>query len=55
MHQTRKFRYREKYNRHFWARGYYVETVGNVNEATIIKYIQEQYENDRMEGENSGK
>ncbi len=47
--------YREKYNRHFWARGYYVETVGNVNEATIIKYIQEQYENDRMEGENSGK
>ncbi len=27
--------YREKGNRHFWARGYYCETVGNVNEETI--------------------
>ena len=31
--------YRDRYNRHFWARGYYCETVGNVNEATIVKYI----------------
>ena len=30
--------YRERYNRHFWARGYYCETVGNVNEETIKKY-----------------
>ena len=43
--------YRERYNRHFWARGYYAETVGNVNEATIKKYIEEQYERDRMDGE----
>ncbi len=43
--------YRERYNRHFWARGYYCETVGNVNEETIKKYIQEQYERDRMEGD----
>ena len=28
-------------NRHFWAEGYYVSTVG-LNEATIKKYIQEQ-------------
>ena len=41
--------YREKGNRHFWARGYYCETVGNVNEETIKKYIQDQYEKDRME------
>ena len=41
--------YREKGNRHFWARGYYCETVGNVNEETIKKYIQEQYERDRIE------
>ena len=27
-------------NRHFWAEGYYVSTVG-LNEATIKKYIQE--------------
>ena len=34
--------YRTKWgDRHFWARGYYVSTVGNVNEETIIKYIQE--------------
>ena len=28
-------------NRHFWAEGYYVTTVG-LNEATIKKYIQDQ-------------
>lgn len=24
--------YRGKYGRHFWARGYYAETIGQVNE-----------------------
>ena len=43
--------YREKYNRNFWARGYYCETVGNVNEETIVKYIAEWYERERLEGE----
>ena len=37
-------------NRNFWATGYYVSTVG-LNEATIKKYIDEQYESDRLEGE----
>ena len=32
-------------NRHFWAEGYYVSTVG-LNEATIKKYIQEQEKQD---------
>ena len=42
--------YRQKWgDRHFWARGYYVSTVGNVNEETIRKYIQEQEENDKLE------
>lgn len=36
-------------DRHFWARGYYVATVGNVNEETIRNYIREQEENDKME------
>ena len=31
-----------KWNREFWARGYYVSTIGNVNEETIKKYISEQ-------------
>ena len=32
-------------NRHFWAEGYYVSTVG-MNEATIAKYIREQEAHD---------
>ena len=41
---------RQKYSdRHFWARGYYVGTVGNVNEDTIVQYIREQEENDKLE------
>jgi putative transposase len=32
-------------NRHFWAEGYYVSTVG-LNEETIKKYIQEQEKHD---------
>jgi len=32
-------------NRHFWAEGYYVSTVG-LNEATIRKYIQDQEKHD---------
>ena len=38
-----------KFNRHFWARGYYVTTIGNVNEETIKNYIKEQQEKDRQE------
>ena len=42
--------YRQKWvDRHFWARGYYVSTVGSVNEETIIQYIKEQEENDKLE------
>lgn len=42
--------YRDKYGRHFWARGYYVETIGNVDEETIKRYIAEQEESDRIGG-----
>ena len=34
-------------NRHFWATGYYVSTVG-LNEATIAKYIREQEKEDQI-------
>ncbi len=34
-------------NRHFWAEGYYVSTVG-LNTATIRKYIREQEKEDRI-------
>lgn len=33
-----------KFERDFWVRGYYVSTVGNVDEETIKKYIKEQQE-----------
>ena len=34
-------------NRHFWATGYYVDTVGR-NEEQIRKYIKDQSEYDKM-------
>ena len=43
-------RYRDKNGRHFWVRGYYVETIGQVNEETIKNYIKEQEDGDRIEG-----
>ena len=43
-HANLKYKYG---NRHFWAEGYYVSTVG-LNEATIKKYIQEQEKHDIM-------
>ena len=34
-------------NRHFWCRGYFVDTVGR-NKTAIQKYIQEQVDEDQM-------
>ena len=39
----------EKWNREFWARGYYVTTVGEVNEETVTRYIAQQQEESRKE------
>lgn len=33
----------------FWARGYYVSSVGNITEEAIKKYIQEQQEEAKKE------
>ncbi len=41
-HANLKYRFG---NRHFWAEGYYVSTVG-LNEATITKYIRDQEKHD---------
>ena len=38
-----------KFNKSFWARGYYAATVGNITEDAIKKYIQEQSEESRKE------
>ena len=44
-HANLKYRYG---NRHFWCRGYYVDTVGK-NEKKIAEYIREQLQTDIME------
>ena len=38
-----------KLDRHFWSRGYYVSTIGNVDEESIKKYVHEQEVEDRKE------
>ena len=43
-HANLKYKYG---NRHFWAKGYYVSTVG-LNKETIKKYIREQEDADKM-------
>jgi putative transposase len=40
-----------KWDRTFWARGYYVATIGNITEEAIKKYIQEQEEESKKEVE----
>ena len=43
-HATLKYKYR---NRHFWARGYYVDTVGR-NKKQIQEYIKNQLTEDQI-------
>ncbi len=40
---------RSKWDKSFWARGYYVATIGTISEETIKKYILEQSEADKEE------
>ena len=42
-----------KWDRSFWARGYYVSTVGNVNEETVKEYIRRQAEESMNEDKKS--
>ena len=38
-----------KWDRNIWARGYYVTTIGNVNEETVKEYIRRQTEESKSE------
>ena len=42
-----------KWNKAFWACGYYVETVGNITDEAVQKYIKEQAEKLRKEDSRS--
>jgi len=37
-------KFKERGDKEFWARGYYVETIGNIDEATVKRYIEKQME-----------
>lgn len=38
-----------KWDKAFWARGYYVETIGNITDEAVQKYIKAQAEESRKE------
>ena len=46
-HANLKYKYG---NRHFWCRGYYVDTVGR-NEKKIAEYVRNQLQEDIMVGQ----
>jgi putative transposase len=45
-----KYPQQRKGDRHFWARGYYVDTVG-LNEEQIKRYIKNREESERIENQ----
>ena len=42
-----------KWDKAFWARGYYVETIGNITEEAVQKCIKEQAEESRKKDSSS--
>ena len=42
-----------KCDKEFWARGYYVETIGNITDEAAQKYIKEQAKESRREDSQS--
>lgn len=51
MIYNRHLELQSKWNKSFGARGYYVETIGNITESAVKKYIQEQSEESRKNDE----
>ena len=42
-----------KWDKAFWARGYYVETIGNITDEAVQKYIKQQAKESRKEDSRS--
>ena len=42
-----------KWDKAFWAWGYYVETIGNITDEAVQKYIKEQAEKSKKEDSRS--
>lgn len=49
MLYDRRLEMQNKWDKAFWARGYYVSTIGNITKEAIKKYIREQAEESRKE------
>lgn len=45
----RHFKLQSKWDKAFWARRYYVETIGSITDEAVQKYIREQVEDLRKE------
>lgn len=45
--------FHSKWDKAFWARGYYVEKVGDITDEAVWKYIKEQAEESRREDKES--
>lgn len=44
-----------KWDRSFWARGYYVVTVGNITEESVKEYIRKQVEESKREAQQANR
>ena len=49
----RMYSLQSKLDKAFWARGYYVEIIGNITDEAVQKYIKEQAEESRKEDSRS--
>lgn len=41
MIYNRHLEMQSKWDKAFWARGYYTETIGNINDEVVQKYMEE--------------
>lgn len=49
MIYDRHLELQSKWDKAFWVRGYYVETIDNITDEAVQKYIKEQAEDSRKE------
>ncbi len=53
MLYDRHLELQSKWDKAFWARGYYVETIGNITEEAVQKYVKGQAEESMKEDSRS--
>lgn len=53
MLYDRHLELQSKWDKAFWARGYYVKTIGNITDEAVQKYLKEQVEESKKEDSRS--